>query len=70
MKSLKPTELYTVVDFLHKEACDNYNENLPHRDQDTYYYEGKKNAYRELLDIILGKDESIDEIRQRIKDKK
>jgi len=37
---------------LYIEACDNYNQALSQDNNDKNYFEGKKNAYFEVLEIL------------------
>jgi len=67
MKNLTPREFKTFVKNikskrnkgknltiyeLYIEACDNYNQALSQDNNDKNYFEGKKNAYFEVLEIL------------------
>ncbi len=40
--TMKPTEMYDMMVFLHKEACHNYNKTPREDNDDKWYFEGKK----------------------------
>lgn len=55
-----------LITFLFKEACRTYNSGLPERNEDTWYAEGQKYAYRVVLDILQGDEGTIEDVKSRM----
>jgi hypothetical protein len=67
IKMEKEIEKIKLVEFLFKESCDNYNKCIKNREEDgSNYYEGKKNAYKNVLDIFEDDEEIISDIEYDI----
>jgi hypothetical protein len=51
-------QIESEITTLYIEACDNYNKTLPKTEEtndDSWYYEGKRNAYSEVLKLWKSK---------------